>query len=224
MRLRSIANWALLCLNTFLFVILASRLDVQTGSLGVDADVRVAKRDAAALGKDLFFASGPFALFVAKDFPRDKSFTLMERGEPLFVMKEDRPFPVLAEQMHVDGEEPTREVTVGFGEHSSVSAEYSCSPKEGCRVSMLRLSTGDARRGETFSDYGAVGSFQMRQVRDFVRRTSQMYVWYQGDWQEVMGGDKDPKQDQFHKRLLDGTRVYFDTHRGEWFLMRSGTR
>ncbi len=41
-----------------------------------------------------------------------------------------------------------------------------------------------------------------------------IYVWYHGIWREVAG--KDPKQDLFHKQLLDGTRASFDMESGQW--------
>jgi len=81
---------------------------------------------------------------------------------------------------------------------------------------MLQLTTHHQKRVETFFDYRVDGSFDYRILRDLEGGMGQHCVFYHGRWQEVMAADKDPKQDQFHKRLLDGTRVWFDMQSGQW--------
>lgn len=208
MRLRLALHWILLCANMLLFVFVLLILLVIWGWPRLNKAARVADHDAAILGQAVYCARGPFSLLVAKDFPADESFTLIQHAR--------QPLDISVDDLGAGGVGRRKRVHLGLGERFAVSVEYSESSSEGCRFDMLQLTRLGEKRSDTFFDYRVDGSFDYRIVRDLQGRVGQHCVFYQGRWQEVLGADRDPKQDQFHKQLLDGTPVSFDTQSGQW--------
>ena len=210
MHLRSIANWALLCFNSVLFVFLLVALVVSRGWWSVNAEARVLPRGEAVLGMEVCREIGPFVLLTGKDFPRTDTFMLVRRGQPcdFSIQNLDAKF------FFGNG----RRAEIALGQNFSIAVEYTWSSPNNCKIHKLELSRRDENRSETLFDIGADGTFDVRVVTDTARgqHTGGVYVWYEGAWRKVMGGDREPEQDEFHNRLLDGTWVSFDARNGRW--------
>jgi len=215
MRLRSVANWTLLCLNAllFLFLVAVSLLFVAWPRL--DPAARLARKYARDISTafnveyEVYLAKDPFALLVPKHRPDPDTrwftfFDSRECGLYLMVTPPDIEFGAA-----------TDSVLVGMGDDFAVSWDYSRTNGE-ANVDSVRLSRQSGALIEAFTDYKADGSYDVRQTRDEDRGVGCMYVWYDGAWQEIMDAQKDPNQKQFHKRLVTGQQVYFDDESGRW--------
>jgi hypothetical protein len=205
MRLPSFVNWTLLCMNTVLFVFLLLMSPVRPGWLGLERPARRLPSDVAALGLDFYYEKGPFVLLVGKDFPRNESFALIQRGAPANLSLE------VLQGLYGPA---TKSVTVGLGT-DSISFDYS-NAAGGAKVHHLMFSHRNKGLLETFTDINADGVYDFRQTRDESRHVSHVFVWYHATWREALGRDIDPKQDEYHKALADGTRVSFDMQSGRW--------
>ncbi len=198
--LLSMSGWVLaVLLAAFLLFFSNWRL----GSTAADLPANV-----AALGMEVYYEKGPFVILVNKDFPRVQSLALIQRGNPsLNVMVQD-----LGEVKN----DRRRSVMLGLSPNFTLSVDYSYSADNTCTVQQVMLAKFDGKHREAFLDHGGGGSFDTHIVDDMVRKKGDSYVWYRGVWQKTLGGDHDPDQDTFHKRLVDGTRVLYDKQKGEW--------
>jgi hypothetical protein len=206
MRIPSFLNWILLCANTLLLALLLWGSLFRPEHQRLNLDPRPLPNDIAMLGMDVYYEKNPFVLLVGKDFPRNESFVLAQRGRPLYFSAEDGDTP--------DGEE-RKQATVGLGADFSLSCGYSLHG-DGADIHHLMLCHRNKGVEEALFDLNADGVFDTHHIRDEKRHVSHVYVLYQGAWREIFGADKDPKQDQYHKQLVDGQRVVFDKNRGCW--------
>ena len=196
--LLSMSGWALAALLAVHLLFLASWLRGRWSFL----------RTVAALGMEVYCEKGPFVMLTSKDFPRVQSLALVQRGDPsLNVMVQD-----LGEEKN----NKRRSVMVGLPPHFSLSVEYAYSTDSSPRVQQVMLTRSDGKRSEAFFDHGGRGVFDTHVVEDTAHKKGGLYVRYEGNWRKTLGGDEDPEQDTFHKRLVDGTRVSFDEQKGEW--------
>jgi len=158
---------------------------------------------------EVYYEIGPFVLLAGKDFPRDESLVLVQRDQPLSIS--------LLDTDRLGGKVGTtaKTLTVGLGDDFLLSCDYSLAGG-GTNPEHLMLCRRNQGLLETLTDYNVDGVFDLRQTRDEKQRLSRMYVWYRGTWREIMGAEKDPKQDESHKQLLEGERVSFDIHSGQW--------
>jgi hypothetical protein len=164
--------------------------------------------DVAALGMDVFSEKGPFVILTNRDFPRVQSLALIQRGDPLNVMVQD-----LGEREN----KRRRSVSVFLHPSFSLSVQYAYSRDNTCTIEEVMLGRSDGKRDEAYFDYGGRGSFDAHTVYDTSHKSFVgVYIKYRGVWRKTLGGDKDPDQDTFHKRLVDGTQVQFDKQKGEW--------
>jgi hypothetical protein len=210
MRLPSVLNWTLLGINTLVFLLLLMILLTISGWLRAKPTAHRLMDGGAVLGMEVYYEMGPFVLLTGKDFPRDNSFQLMQRCPPL-----NPSMSVLDGKYFAASKEATKHVSMDVAPDFSISCECSLA---GGRVDISDLMLGHKAKGlrETLTDINVDGVFDVRQISDEEGGASRLYVSYQGIWREVMGGDKDPTQDEFHKQLLDGTRVSFDMQSGRW--------
>ena len=85
MRLPTLLNWTILGFNSLLLVfLLLCVFVIDPGRLPWSPAVRRARVDADALGMDVYYARGPFAISVAKDFSNSGSFMFVRYGQPVF--------------------------------------------------------------------------------------------------------------------------------------------
>ncbi len=206
MRLHPAVNWAFLGVNAVLFVLLSVSWGVFLLRSGSELRPHRLPEGQRLFGMEFRYEKGPFSLMVGKDFPRDGSFILEQRGRPLSIFAQDSDY---------SGDPSIRTVLVSLGADFYISCDYSFAGG-GVKVRELGLSHENNGSIESFTDHNAKGAFDLRQTRDVKRRVSRMYVWFQGAWREVAHGDKGPAQDGFHKQLIEGDRVSFDNKSGRW--------
>lgn len=206
MRLPSMLNWALLCLNTALAVALTSVLLLSPGGPNGHLVPHPLPDNVAALGMAVYYEMGPFVLLAGKGFPKTHEFALTLRDQSLSMS--------LTDAVWMD-EPATYSASMGVGPDFSLSCDYSLIDGN---PSVLKMMLSHRREGllEWFTDLNVDGVFDLRGTRDEEHHLSRGYVLYQGNWQEILGGDKAPQQDELHKQLVDGTLVSFVKERGHW--------
>jgi len=135
MRVRSTLNWAFLCINAVLFLLLVWTLFPRRDRAYVLArKVAAGFREAAPeLEMDVYCSKDPFAVLVDRDFPRKERFSVLIRGRPFFVSAED----ALA-----DDAEATKQVNIAFGRDFSLGCDYSTA--DGPKVRRITLFTNGA--------------------------------------------------------------------------------
>jgi hypothetical protein len=156
---------------------------------------------------DAYMVKRPFALYVAKRFPQDESYALVHSGGPELVIVEDE---------RTTEDATARKVTlqwtdIGF----ALSCDYSFASGRS-KIGAITLAHEDHRVLEALIDLNADGVYDVRLVMEKTRKTSCLSIFYEGKWQEVMGSERDPGMDKYHKRLLNGRRLSFDMGRGSW--------
>ena len=210
MRLPSVLNWTLLCINVIVFLLLLVMSFAYPGWVRSMPAAHPLRDNGSVLGMEVYYEIGPFVLLTGKDFPDDKSFQLRQRFPPL-----NPSMSVLDGKYFAARNEATKHVSMDMGADFSVSCDCSVA---GGNVDISNLTLGHQRKGlhETLTDLNVDGVFDVRQTRDGEQGKGRMYVWHKGAWHEVVGFDKDPKQDEYHKRLVDDTRVSFDKTSGRW--------
>jgi hypothetical protein len=203
-------NWALLGVNTLVFLLLLMISLSYPGWLRSKPTAHRLPDNESVLGMEFYYEMGPFVLLTGKDFLSDTSFQMMQRCPPL-----NPSISVLDGEYFAATKGTTKTVRMDVGPDFSISCN--CSLARG-DVDIYDLMLSHQRKGlrEALSDLNVDGVFDMRQTWDEERGVSRMYVWYQGVWREVMGGDKDRKQDTYHKQLMEGGRVSFDMRSGQW--------
>jgi hypothetical protein len=206
MRLPTVLNWTLLCMNLTFLAMLGVSWFLSTGWLRVHPAARRAADSLAILNMDIYWAKGPFVLMVSKDYPQDESFAFFqvdEHGRHVALMTEST----------VGGDGVgSKEIMFWEGETSEVTLSYSVSYLQDRRQQDLRLSrTFDEKRSESFLDWGADGSYDRRSVRDHQAGKSYGYVFYGNDWQEIK-----EHVSKYHQILASGEEVIFDRDMGKW--------
>ena len=212
MRLPSVLNWTLLFINALvLLLLLVMAIAYPCWNRSMPAARPLPLADGGAVGgMAIYYEIGPFVLLTGEDFPRDSFFVLRQRVAPL-----NPSLSVLDGKYFAARNDATKHVSMDLGADFSVSCDCSV---DGGDVDISTLTLGHRRKGvhETLTDLNVDGVFDVRQTRDEAQGKSRMYVWYKGAWQEVLGFDKDPKHDEYHKQLGDGVRVSFDNTSGRW--------
>ncbi len=207
MRLRSIVNWTLLCLNALLCAILLFILLVHLGWIHSGPFVHLNETDQAILNQDVYWAKGPFVFLVDKDFPRNESFTLFQQDKQLSVSTKDLCAWLKPKEWNY--------ISVVINPDFSISCDYSIA---GGKAFVHELMLSHRKNGlrESLTDFNADGIFDRRSTTGEDIHENHGYVWYHGIWREIMGGEKGPNQDEYDEQLLDGTRVSFDVKSGQW--------
>lgn len=215
MRFRSIANWVLLCLNCVFFVLLLvfSLVYEHDGAIDPEA-MRAAERGLAVyeegdILRDVYCAKGPFALWVAKDFPSDQAFDFFQYALGLSLSL-DSPLPPDED----DGE--THSLALELGDDFWFTVNFCPAGRyPEVRSFALYQTRGDVL--VTLRDNNADGVFDMRQTMDEVKGVSRTNVWYHGTWRAVAPRSSEEfQQTEYRRQLVDGERVYFNLQTGEW--------
>ena len=205
MRLPSILNSTAICVN---IILSAAVLWIVLGLRGPserDDPARALAPDLRVKGMEAWFEKGPFVLLVGRDFPQSGSFAVAERGKPLMIR---------VENTRDAAGSPAKSVGVSLTADFYVSLDYLPSGAAQ-RLTFCHFKTGVT---ETLTDLNADGVWDTRLTRDVLTGVSRLYVWYRAAWREVVGGDRDPKQDEFHRRLMTGEPVFFSSEHGQWLL------
>jgi len=202
MRVRSTLNWAFLCINAVLFLLLVWTLFPRRDRAYVLArKVAAGFREAAPeLEMDVYCSKDPFAVLVDRDFPRKERFSVLIRGRPFFVSAED----ALA-----DDAEATKQVNIAFGRDFSLGCDYSTA--DGPKVRRITLFTN----GAYLTDLNADGHFdeRLRVPTEPSAKPPRSEMWYEGAWRETVPNGKLGK---YEAQLRDGPTVKFDMRSGEW--------
>jgi hypothetical protein len=186
-------------------VVLLLILLVSLGWLHTNPVLHLDNTDQAILNQDIYWAKGPFVFLVDKDFPRNESFTIIQKDRQLSISTKD-----ITEWLKP---KEWKYIYVVISPDFSFSCDYFISNDKGY-VHELELCHRNNGLYEVLTDLNADGIFDMRYTRDDEQHVK-IYVCYHGVWREINGGE-DSNQDKFHKQLLDGTRISFDIKSGQW--------
>ena len=214
MRLTTLPNWVLLCSNAVLLGMLLLSLVLSDGWQPTRfARCHATDADADMLNMDLYLARGPFRLYASRGLPYDQSFWLIQVDRP-------NDLTVLAQDETDNVGNSTRHVILAFGEGHPVAVTISCtSSPDGAQKYDLTLSRDSQRYVESFSDWGAVGSFDLRHVRDFEQAMSRRYVFYEGNWVE-----EEEFVSKYQRVLVTGEEVVFDQQAGRWIIAENAAQ
>ncbi len=206
MRLPTALNWTLLCMNLTFLAVLGISWFLSTGWLRVHPAARRAADSLAIMNMDIYWAKGPFAIFVSKDFPRDPSFVFYQVDE------QGNYTTLTAETVVGDDGVRSKEITFWEGADPEMTVTYSVSTVQDRRQQdLLLLRTIDETRSEWFVDWGADGSYDKRHVRDHQAGKSYAFVFYGNDWHEIK-----EHVSQYQQILMSGEQVVFDRNVGKW--------
>ena len=159
MKLSPVVTWTSLCLNAVLLVFLLLMFLVCPYWLARTPPMRALPSEVAALGMEVYYEKDPFVLLVGKDFPRDKSFVLVQRDQPLSISALD------TERLGGKVGTTAKTLTVGLGDDFSLSCDYSLAGG-GTNAEHLMLCRRDQGLLEALTDYNVDGVFDVRQTRD----------------------------------------------------------
>ncbi len=205
MRIGTALNWTFFCFNVLVLVLLLLMFANFQGIRVSSRDLPEAKNAAAEMGMDVFFAKDPFALFVAKRFPDDASFTFYRHGLGMMLSVDD---------IKGANERTTKDVLFSLGEEVSVSLHYSYSGADrftlhDLKIHDLMLNRNCGDQYEAIKDFNADGSYDIRSTWDMTRDIGSVYVFFDNEWQEVEDG-----AGEYEKKLVDGREVKFDMQIG----------
>jgi hypothetical protein len=212
-RLPTILNWTLLFVNIMVLMVLLMLLLAPPSWMEFHSAPRRISEDQTALGMELYWEKGPFCLLAHRDFPETNCFSLIQKdGGASFSVDDLRNNAWAIDS----GTGATDSASIYVGEHFSLSCEYS-GTGQGMQVAQFSVHLQKDALVQSLVDLNADGIFDMRTRRKEERMSDgHLEVRYDGDWRQVMGGDKDTEQNLYRKTLLDGTRVVFDKPTGKW--------
>lgn len=199
MRVRPVIAWLFFCLNVVLFATL-----VGYWALAHDPAASMARRNARAMGMDVYSVKDPFVILVNSASQEDGTFRFFRYGSPLIVD--------VAAVAADDGTEQ-RKVSLSLATDFEMSCVYSsCSDGNRVHVSELTIDVNN----EHLVDLNADGRFDMRlnmDTRKLIDLPQPPEIWYKDRWCEVSRRARDSK---YERQLPDGTIVRFDMKSGQW--------